>query len=132
MLKPPSGNLWDAPAPILPTVEGKPKRHKWIKLKVHVYLCRVCGLVKEHREDEGWRTKYHLPDGTAHYFDSTPPCVNGEKTDERLKKYEIEIRVHNDPKTPHVYRPASDFNKNCSLCSLLKDDPGSAHVEAAP
>lgn len=128
-----AGNLWDAPPPPpLDVPDGeKPKRHKWIKLRIHVYLCRTCGTKKE-TDPESFFTRYTTPDGHTRREKFTPPCVFGPKTEEYLAAHADEIAVHDDPTKPHAYRSWSDVNKNCALCGLLLDDTCSAHTNRSP
>jgi len=122
------GNIWDAPDPE-PVASGeKPKRHRWVKVRIHFYVCRDCGMQKENAETEGWQTKYHRPDGVSRVEFTVPPCVEGPKTAEYLATYAEEIAVHEDPTIPHRYRASSHRNLNCALCDLYEDDSAASHV----
>jgi hypothetical protein len=68
------------------------ERHRWVKLRLHVYICRQCGCGKVNantREDEtgDWFTTYYTPDGRAVRAQHTPPCIIGPKTPQYLAKY---------------------------------------------
>ena len=69
-------------------------RHRWVKLRVHVYICRVCGTGRVNSCDEtGWSATWHRPDGTAVVAPpTTPPCVKGPRTEAALAKYAQQIR----------------------------------------
>lgn len=74
---------------------AKTKRHRWVKLRIHVYICRDCGMGKVNVEPDSnaadWRTTYHFPDGTSRIETHVPPCVPGPRTADYLKKYEGQI-----------------------------------------
>jgi hypothetical protein len=69
------------------------KRHRWVKLRLHVYVCRVCGCGRVNAEDRfgGWFTTFHLPDGTSRVDVHVPGCEVGERTAAVLKKHESAI-----------------------------------------
>ena len=76
------------------TNASKPARHKWVKLRLHVYICKVCGMGRVNHEDSGdWRTTYHHPDaaGTSRVQSHVPPCIVGPRTLKYLSKYAQEI-----------------------------------------
>jgi hypothetical protein len=67
-------------------------RHRWLKLRIHVYICRTCGGGKVNALDGGhWQTTYHLPDGRSIVLAKTPACVPGPRTRAYLAKYYDEI-----------------------------------------
>ena len=67
------------------------RRHSWVRVKVHVYVCCVCGTGKVNARDEaGWAATFHRPDG-AEVIGSTPPCTVGPRTAAALTKYSVEI-----------------------------------------
>lgn len=67
-------------------------RHKWVKLRIHVYICRVCGTGKVNAEEHGsWFTTYHKPTGESVVSRHTPPCDVGPKTTKYLERYAAEI-----------------------------------------
>lgn len=68
-------------------------RHVWVKLRVHVYICRNCGLgkVNAQRENGEWFVTWHEPRGVSHTVARTPPCIVGPLTEKYLKKYEAAI-----------------------------------------
>lgn len=77
-----------------PAAEAKPARrtHSWLKLRVHVYICRTCGAGKVNAlAGKEWVTTYHLPDGSSVTSAHTPPCEIGPKTEIYLQKYADEI-----------------------------------------
>lgn len=61
-------------------------RHRWVKLKLHHYVCRQCGMGKVNNEQSPghWVAKWHTPDGDVIEMRLTPPCAPGPKTAERL------------------------------------------------
>lgn len=73
------------------TAAPKPRRHRWVHPKPHVYVCRRCGTgkVNTQGEDGRWRATFYGPDGTQ-TRGLTPPCVAGPRTDAHLAKYGIE------------------------------------------
>lgn len=67
-------------------------RHKWLKLRVHVYICRTCGTGKVNQQvGNDWETTYHMPDGTSEVRRYVPPCEVGPKTERYLAKYATEL-----------------------------------------
>ena len=64
-------------------------RHRWVKLRLHHYICRVCGAGKVNAEIRRnvWQTTFHLPDGTSVVTSRTPACELGSKTEVYLAKY---------------------------------------------
>lgn len=77
-------------------------RHRWIRVRVHVYICQRCGCgrVNEQRRGGEWVTTFHRPDGTSQSR-PTPPCLVGPKTGVYLRKYETAIGVGGLPKEKH-------------------------------
>lgn len=75
------------------SAEPKRRRHRWVKLRLHVYVCRVCGCGRVNGEDRfgGWFTTFHLPDGTSRIDIHVPPCEEGARTSAVLMKYEAAI-----------------------------------------
>jgi hypothetical protein len=69
------------------------KRHKWVKVRLHVYICRQCGMGSVNAQDSrgGWFTTYHKPDGTSAIERHVPACERGSLTDAYLKKHESAI-----------------------------------------
>lgn len=75
-----------APAP------EKRRTHRWVKLRIHVYICRCCGAGKVNSQRGGeWITTYHLPSGKSIVSRHTPACEIGPKTAGALAKYAAEI-----------------------------------------
>lgn len=75
------------------------KRHSWVRVKVHVYICQQCGCGRVH-EDLGrgsWQTKYHKPDGTSQLI-GAPRCEVGPLSAAYLGKYESAIAMGGLPK----------------------------------
>lgn len=68
-------------------------RHSWVKLRIHVYICRKCGLgkVNAQRTSGEWFVTWHEPSGMSHTVKATPPCQRGSLTSQYLKKYEAAI-----------------------------------------
>lgn len=63
-------------------------RHRWLKLRLHVYICRVCGMGRVNAQvGVEWRTTYHAPDGRSFVASTRPPCVVGARTATYLAKY---------------------------------------------
>lgn len=77
-------------------------RHRWVKLKIHVYICVKCGMGKVNHEEEPnwWRTTYKFPDGTERVEHHTPPCAKGKHTELRLSKVQHIIDEKLGPKKP--------------------------------
>lgn len=76
----------------LPLDFETPERHRWLKLRLHVYICRKCGTGRVNAQVAGgWRTTYHRPDGTSEVLSHVPPCERGPKTDAALAKYATEL-----------------------------------------
>lgn len=72
----------------------KQKRHKWIKLRIHHYVCYVCGMHKENVEEGSawWRTHYTFPTtGHTRVEDKVPPCVIGKHTAKMLLEHQRAI-----------------------------------------
>jgi hypothetical protein len=71
----------------------KRARHRWIKVKLHVYICRQCGAgsVNSFEGKRGWITTVHYPDGTSEVSNKLRPCARGPKSDVYLAKYESAI-----------------------------------------
>lgn len=65
-------------------------RHKWVKVKVHVYICRQCGSgrVNAQRGNGDWFTTFHLPDGSSIVALHVPACQPGRWTAAYLRKHE--------------------------------------------
>lgn len=71
------------------------RRHRWIRLRVHAYICERCGCgkVNTHTGGGGWVQVYHTSDGRASAARQVPECVKGLRTSAALKKYESVIGV---------------------------------------
>lgn len=65
------------------------KRHKWVKVRLHVYICQKCGCGSVNAQDSrgGWFTTYHKPDGTSAIERHVPPCEVGPLSTTYLTKY---------------------------------------------
>lgn len=74
-------------------------RHRWVRVKVHVYICETCGCGKVNAEPQpsNWETRYFAPNGKSQTR-WTPPCEVGPLTAAYLKKYESAIAVGGLPK----------------------------------
>jgi len=68
-------------------------RHRWVKVRIHVYVCRQCGCgrVNAQRKNGEWFTTFHRPDGTSEVLMHVPSCEPGPKTAAYLKRYELAI-----------------------------------------
>jgi hypothetical protein len=64
-------------------------RHRWDKLRIHVYMCRVCGTGRknEQRPNGQWFTRFYLPSGARVVGGAVPPCKPGRDTAKRLAHY---------------------------------------------
>lgn len=69
------------------------KRHRWLKLRTHVYLCTSCGCGREnfHDADAGWMVRWHRSDGETAYGSPTPPCEPGPRGALALDKYAARV-----------------------------------------
>lgn len=65
------------------------RRHRWVRLRAHTRMCRVCGMGKVDAQDTRgrWTSTYHLPDGRSITASLVPPCQPGPHTDAALRKY---------------------------------------------
>jgi hypothetical protein len=70
-----------------------PKRHRWVKLRLHVYICRDCGMGRENVETMygQWATTYHFPTGESRPEPRVPVCAPGPLTEKFLTKYAQQI-----------------------------------------
>ncbi len=70
-------------------------RHRWVKLRLHVYICRRCGAGKVNAQDAGgrWRATFHLPSGRSVTVGHVPRCVVGPLTEKYLGKYRATLAV---------------------------------------
>lgn len=73
----------------------KSERHRWVKLRLHVYICRKCGCGKVNAQDArgGWFATFHLPDGRSIAPSHVPPCEVGPRTPAYLAKYSEVLEV---------------------------------------
>lgn len=87
------GDFWEEDA--LPVPSTPIKRHSWVRVKVHCYVCRTCGTCKVNaqRDNGDWFVTWHLPTGESHDVPATPPCQVAALTPKRLKHYESAIAV---------------------------------------
>ena len=71
------------------------KRHRWVKLRTHVYICRACGTGKVNEQDRNglWHATWHTPDGRSTVSPFTPPCEPGPKTARWLEHYRSALIV---------------------------------------
>lgn len=91
------------------------KRHSWVKLRVHVYICRTCatGRVNFQSRGGGWFTRFHLPNGGNIVDSRVPPCEPGRHTAAWLAHYQREIEhargteIAELPAPPAVDTPAT-------------------------
>jgi hypothetical protein len=83
-------------------VEAKVERHRWVKLRLHVYICRKCGTGKVNSQRAGeWITTFHCPEGTSITSAHVPPCAVGPFTKKYLAAYSDAIDVATaEPEAP--------------------------------
>ncbi len=66
------------------------RRHRWVKVRLHVYICRQCGCgrvnARNHRGE--WFTMFHRPDGTSTIDVHVPACAAGPRTGAYLRHHE--------------------------------------------
>jgi hypothetical protein len=64
-------------------------RHKWVKLRLHVYLCRKCGTGYVNAQTAGgvWYRTYHRADGISEVSTCVPECAPGPRGARALQKY---------------------------------------------
>lgn len=80
------------------------RRHRWVKLRLHTYICRRCGCGKVNALRDGrWFATFHLPTGeTVHTgvaadlqnipkSATVPACKPGPYTPAFLLKYKAEV-----------------------------------------
>lgn len=69
------------------------RRHAWVKLRLHVYICATCGTGKVNENRHGqWVTTFHLPTGRSLDSRHVPACVVGPKTERYLAAHADTIR----------------------------------------
>lgn len=70
-------------------------RHRWVKLRLHVYICRKCGCGKVNAQGPGgdWFATYHRPDGTSVVTSRVPPCATGPRSSAYLAKHALSLEV---------------------------------------
>lgn len=74
-------------------------RHRWVRLREHVYICRVCGCGKVNEMiGNQWQTTYHRPDGTSVVASTVPVCLTGPITLAAVGKYADLIAAGGVPK----------------------------------
>ncbi|MGE0464472.1 MAG: hypothetical protein AB7Q16_24150 [Vicinamibacterales bacterium] len=61
---------------------SRDRRHRWHKLRDHVYICQTCGTGKVNAQDAGgqWFTTWHTPDGRSVVSRHAPRCERGPRT----------------------------------------------------
>lgn len=63
-------------------------RHRWVKVRIHVYVCRRCGAGKVNAQDAGgWFATFHMPTGRSARSAHVPACQVGPLTEKYLAKY---------------------------------------------
>lgn len=78
-------------------------RHRWVKLRIHVYICQKCGCGKVNSlEGKEWRVTFYLPNGREHIATRTPPCEIGPLTTRYLGHYAEEIAAAATPAEAHA------------------------------
>ena len=104
-------------------------RHKWVKLRLHVYICRTCGTGKVNTPHAGgWRAHWHTPDGRELVGTLTPDCALGPKTDAYLAKYADAIAAapEKTPRRQFVEQVAQSFDlevEDLGIADEWLDDP---------
>lgn len=85
------------------------KRHRWVKLRIHVYICRDCGMGRENSERSpgDWVTTFHAPTGESRIAPRVPPCVTGPRTAQALAKYATQIAEWKGHRHAIDMRPAA-------------------------
>lgn len=74
------------------------ERHRWQKLRIHVYICWKCGTGKVNAQQGGqWIATFHRPDGSMVVGGHVPACEVGPLTEKYLAKYSD---VLHDPVPP--------------------------------
>lgn len=75
---------------------ARPVRHSWVKLRVHVYMCKKCGTAYENKQDRtgGWYRTYFLPDRRQVNASHVPPCEPGPTTSKRIEHYAAAIACY--------------------------------------
>lgn len=69
----------------------RPARHRWVKLRVHAYICRRCGCGRTNALESGkWIATFHTPDGVSAPREVTPSCEPGPRTAAYLAKHGFE------------------------------------------
>lgn len=78
-------------------------RHRWVKVRPHVYICRQCGCGKVNALGrDGWRTTFHRPDGTAVVATHVPACATGPRTGAYLTHHASAIACAVPARRRHV------------------------------
>jgi hypothetical protein len=67
--------------------------HAWVKLRIHVYICRKCGCGRVNWQNKNgeWVTTFHTSSGHSISSTRRPPCEVGSRTAPALRKYEAAI-----------------------------------------
>jgi hypothetical protein len=70
-------------------------RHRWVKLREHVYICRKCGTGKVNAQDgDGrWFATFNRPDGRSIVAARVPACEVGPRTAAHLAKHAEALAV---------------------------------------
>lgn len=65
------------------------KRHRWVKLRLHVYICRDCGTGYENLcvAPGQWERVWYLANGSNQLAGLTPECSPGARGAAALRKY---------------------------------------------
>ena len=71
------------------------ERHRWVKVREHVYICRKCGCGRVNTQTSRgeWFTTFHRPDGRSVVDSHVPLCQPGPRTAAALRKYEAAIAI---------------------------------------
>lgn len=89
--------------------QAPPKRHRWVKLETHLYVCRDCATGRENKETQPgwWETTYSLPDGTSKVSKTVPACQVGQLTTMLLELFAVPIAAWKGHRHAIDMRPAA-------------------------
>lgn len=78
------------------------KRHRWIHVREHVYICVNCGAGKVNAQTPGghWFTTFYLASGRKVVDSKVPPCELGPRTMPALRKYASAIACSEEIREP--------------------------------
>ncbi len=75
------------------------RTHRWVKIREHVYICRLCGTgrVNAQQADRSWVTTWHRPDGTSVVDTHVPVCQPGALTGRYLRHHQSALECSGFP-----------------------------------